>query len=107
LKDFIGDPPKGPFDPPKGPFDPPGPFPGGPGGGVPFVLATPAAAAYGGQGIVRQQMAAVAAAYLRLMGHYELRYARGMLDALGMAAWQEVVAAYQQRVASAGATGWS
>jgi hypothetical protein len=41
------------------------------------------------------------------MGHYEQLYARGMLDAQGMAAWQEVVAAYQQVVASAGSTGWT
>jgi len=115
-KDFPKDPPKDfpkdfPGDPPKGPFDPPGPFPGGPvgqpgPGGVPFVLATPAGAGYGGQIQARQQMAALAAAYLRLMGHYQQLHARGMLDAQGMAAWQEIAAAYQQLLASGGA-GWA
>jgi Pregnancy-associated plasma protein-A len=108
LKDLIGEVPKSPFEGQKFFFETPTPFggvPAGvPGGGVPFVLATPTAG--GQQPIVRQQAAMLAAAYLRLMSYYARLYARGMLDAEGMAAWQEVAAAYQQLVSSS-AAGWT
>jgi hypothetical protein len=101
------DPPKGPFDPPKGfdppKFDPPGPLGGFPGGGFPFVLATPAGGwASSGYAAGRTPGDALAAAYLQLLSHYARLYAAGLLDAAGMAAWNEAAAAYQ-RLTSGGA----
>ena len=101
-KGLLGDlPPKNILDPPKGFFEPPIDFPptgypGGPiapvggGGGMPFVLGTPAAA-FG-----RQQSAALANGYVQLLAQFARLYARGSLDAAGMAAWQEAIAAYHQ-----------
>lgn len=117
-KEFVKDVAKDPaFDPvkpmptdvgPKGVFDPPKSFmepidqPGGPvinpvqpvvGGAVPFTLATGVGAGGAGRG-----GAALAQAYAQLLGHYARLHAAGQLDAAGMAAWQELAAAYQQLV---------
>lgn len=103
-KDFPKEFPKDVFDPPKSHFEPPidltfgglpGPGPLGPGSGVPFVLATPAGA--GG----RQPQAGLAAGYGQLLAQFARLHARGLLDAEGMAAWQEAAAAYRQLVGGA------
>jgi pregnancy-associated plasma protein-A len=108
----IVDPPKMSLDPPidpgfgLGPLAPvvggphlPGPLmPGGGGpllpgvarGAMPFVLATG-----GGHG----PGSPLAAAYLQLLGHYARLHAAGQLDAAGLAAYQEVAAAYQRLMA--------
>jgi Pregnancy-associated plasma protein-A len=101
-------PPKSVFDPPKSFFEPPD-FPGGGpltpglggGGAVPFTLATGAGAGAGagGAGASRQQTAALANAYQQLLGHYARLHAAGQLDAAGLAAWQELAAAYQRLIA--------
>ena len=102
AKDPGMDPQKPFLDPPKSFLEPPiglPVFPGGPlqpGGGMPFVLATPAAAGFGARGAAPQQGSPVAAAYLHLMGHYAGLHARGLLDAAGLAAWHQAAAAYQQ-----------
>ncbi len=112
-KDFPIDPPKSIFDPPKSFFEPPidlpfTGFPGvptgplGPGGGLPFVLATPTAGA-GWQGAARQPAAmALASGYVQLLAQFARLHARGALDAAGIAAWQEAAAAYQQLLSSGG-----
>ena len=100
-KDFPKDPPKdfpkdGPFDPPfGGPFPPigPGPFvPGG--GGVPFVMATPGGVSQPAS--AGRDSATLATGYLQLMNHYAQLHARGLLDAAGLAVWQQAAAAYAE-----------
>lgn len=93
----IADGPKNVFDPPKGLVEPPidlGP------GNLPFVLGTGAAAAPGAQAVGRQQSAALIAAYTELLAQFARLHAAGMLDASGVAAWQQAVAAYQQLIGS-------
>ncbi len=108
IKDFAKDPatepgkflpgdlpPKSVFDPPKSFVEPPIDLPGGggmlPGGGAqPFVLAT------GAGGAVRSTLVD---AYAQLLGQYARLYAAGMLDASGLAAWQEAAAIYQRLIA--------
>jgi hypothetical protein len=110
-KSFIADlPPKSVFDPPKSFLEPPIDFPfpeGGPGGpfigrgpygggAMPFVLATGS----GASAEASPETAAVAQAYLALLGHYARLYAYGQLDAAGMQAWQAAMAAYQRLTGS-------
>ncbi len=104
-KDFPFDPPKGIFDPPKSFFEPPIDFPihgpvgpWGPGGGMPFVLATPGGAGAGW----RASPGALASAYVQLLSQFARLYARGALDQAGLAAWHEAAAVYQQLTASGG-----
>ena len=103
-KSLVADlPPKSIFDPPKSFMEPPidfpfggGPFlPGGGGGQLPFVLATGAGAGAG----ARPQASALADAYVQLLTQYARLHAAGLLDAAGLAAWQEAAAAYQRIVA--------
>ena len=106
----VFDPPKGVMDPPKSFLEPPIDFPNFPQvhpvhpvhpvnpvspGVMPFVLMTPFNTGLASSP-QSEQKNALAASYLQLMGYYSSLYASGLLDANGMAAWQQVVAAYQQ-----------
>ena len=95
-KDPAFDPPKSVLDPPKSFLEPPIVSPGG----MPFVLATGAAAGQGAQMTMRQQTAALANAYVKLLAQYARLHAAGQLDAAGISAWQETAAEYQQLVAT-------
>ncbi len=94
-------PPKSISDPPKSFMEPPVDFPWGgtpgvnpvTGGGMPFVLATGVAA---GAQRPQQAQAALAQQYLQLLSQYARLHAAGQLDAAGLAAWQELAAAYQR-----------
>ncbi|MCC7125639.1 MAG: zinc metalloprotease [Acidobacteria bacterium] len=94
-------PPKSISDPPKSFMEPPVDFPWGgtpnvnpiTGGGMPFVLATGVAA---GGAQRPQQAQALAQQYLQLLSQYARLHAAGQLDAAGLAAWQELAAAYQR-----------
>ncbi len=105
-KDFMGDVPgKAVLDPPKSFLEPPFSPPGGPTPqpmppmqpaqpNVPFVLGT---------GVSQVQSAPQQDARAQYLAHYAQilqQYAelnqRGMLDAQGLAAWQQIWAAYQQ-----------
>jgi hypothetical protein len=99
-KSFVADlPGKAAVDGPKSfvenPIDlPMGGDPLGTGGGpMPFVLGTGVAA---GAGPGRAESMSVAEAWARLLEHYARLHAAGLLDASGMAAWQEAAAAYQR-----------
>jgi hypothetical protein len=103
--------PKSILDPPKSFLEPPVDLPIGEGGVTPVLTpvtpvspvapvtpAIPFTLATGGGGIGREHTAALASAYLHLLTHYTRLHAMGQLDAAGMAAWQQVVAAYQRLV---------
>lgn len=105
-KDLPFDPPKSIFEPPKGPLEPPfqPPFGGMPPfGGIPpfqptqpatpFVMGTgrPPEAGAGGQ-----PQAQMLGHYAQILAQYAWLHQRGMLDSQGLAAWQQVYAAYRQ-----------
>jgi len=101
-------PPKSVMDPPKSFMEYPIEFPqlGDPmlphGGTVPFVLGTGVPGMQGmpaGGGYGRTEPLTIAEEYARLLEQYARLYAAGMLDATGMAAWQELAAAYQRVMA--------
>lgn len=113
-KNPIYDPPKGIYEPPKGVLDPPKtvfeppfgppvvtppisvpampqiPQPGQP--ATPFVLGTGAPAA----AQEPAQPAPLLAHYAQVLHTYASLHQRGLLDAQGLAAWQQAYAAYQQ-----------
>jgi hypothetical protein len=114
-KSFVSDlPPKSFSDPPKSFMEPPIDLPIGPGspitgggpftqpgfGGMPFVLATGAAAGAGPQMGRASQKEALAGAYQQLLALFASLQAAGQLDATGLAAWQETAATYQRLLAS-------
>ncbi|WP_205962153.1 zinc metalloprotease [Paracoccus siganidrum] len=97
----IADPPKGLTDPPKSALEPPFGPPLGPPvvtppiqppmqPATPFVLGTGAPAASA------QQPAPLLAHYAQILQSYASLHQRGLLDAQGLAAWQQAYAAYQQ-----------
>ena len=106
VKDLHFDPSKGIFDPPKPGYDPigglgQGGYPPIHGGGIPFVLGTPAAVSQPQAGS-RGHASAVASGYVQLLSQYAQLYAAGMLDEAGMASWQHLAALYAQVVSSGG-----
>ncbi len=103
VKSFAADlPPKSVMDPPKSFMEYPVEFPMGgdpliPGGGqMPFVLGTGMPA---GVGVARTEPPSVAEAYVQLLTYYARLYSAGLLDAAGMAAWQDLAATYQRLMA--------
>src|SRR5690606_18762139 len=98
----FADGPKNVSDPAKGLVEPPidlGP------GDLPFVLGTLSAAAPRAQAGRRQQSDALIASYTALLAPFTRLHAAGMLDASGVAAWQQAVAAYQQLIGACAARG--
>lgn len=85
--------PKSALEPPSGPF--PGPFPGPfqpPQPNTPFVLGTGRPEETGRP----DPGGAVLAHYAQILAQYAGLHRRGLLDAQGMAAWQQLYAAYAE-----------